>query len=225
MDSIVVFGAGKIADVFWSSAQAGAGFKIAAFTVDRPHLPAEPIRFGLPVVPFDQIEAQFPAARFGMFVALGYHGLNALRAERQARAKAMGYRLVSHVDARGTLAAGAAMGENCFIMDGASVQAGSRLEDGAFVWSGAVVGHHSHVGAHAWLAANTTIGGGATIGERSFLGLAATIGHEVSLGARSFVGAGTLITRSTADDGVYITPDTERFRLDSARFMKITAMR
>lgn len=225
MDKIVVFGAGKIAQVFWSSVQAGAAFEIAAFTVDRAHLPATPTLFDRPVVPFDEVTRAFPPDRHGMFVALGYHDLNALRAERLAQAKALGYSLVSHVDGGGRLAAGATLGENCLVMDGASIQAGARLGTGVFVWSGAVIGHHATVHDHAWLAANVTIGGGATIGEHSFLGLAAIVGHEVALGARSFVGAGALITRSTADDGVYIAADTERFRLDSRRFLMITRMR
>jgi hypothetical protein len=52
----------------------------------------------------------------------------------------------------------------------------------------------------------------------------AAIGHGISIGARTIVGAGAILTHDTDDDGVYVVPDTERLRLDSRRFSKITRL-
>ena len=48
---------------------------------------------------------------------------------------------------------------------------------------------------------------------------------ELTVGAESFIGAGSLITKNVAPKSVYITPDTQKFRLDSDAFMRLTKMR
>lgn len=130
-----------------------------------------------------------------MFVAVGYHELNALRARKHAEAKAKGYTLISHVCLRAHVGDWLEMGDNCLALDHVGVEPGARLGANAALWSGVVVGHHAVIGDHCWLAANATIGGG-----------------------------GALVVKNAASGGVYIRRETERFRLDSARFLKISKM-
>jgi sugar O-acyltransferase (sialic acid O-acetyltransferase NeuD family) len=220
---IVVFGAGKIADVFHTLVAAHSELSIAGFTCDRAYVTAPEVH-GLPLVPFEEIETRFPPAAFGMFVAIGYHELNSVRAARCAQARDKGYRLVSLVSPRAHVPPNCSIGANCCVMDGAALQPYARLGDDVFVWNGAVVGHHATVGDHCWIASNCTISSTATIEPLCFLGVNAAIGHGVTVGARSIVGASTVITHSTAPGGVYIAPDTPRFRLDSQRFLKIARL-
>jgi sugar O-acyltransferase (sialic acid O-acetyltransferase NeuD family) len=223
MPNIVVFGAGKIADVFHTLAGADSALSLAGFTCDRAFITG-PQFHGLPLVPFEDVETVFPPSDFAMFVAVGYQELNAVRAERCRQAREKGFRLVSLVSPQAHIPSTCTFGENCFIMDGASLQPYARLGEGVFVWNGAVVGHHATIGDHCWLASNCTVSSAAVIEPRCFLGVNAAIGHSITIGARSIIGAASVITRSTAPDGVYITPDTERFRLDSQRFVRISRL-
>ena len=220
MIKIVVFGAGKIADVFHSSIRSSPDLSIAGFTCDRAFITDTQFH-GLPLVPFEEVDTVFPPIDFAMFVAIGYQDLNTVRAERCRQAHAKGYRLVSWISPGAHVPQECTIGVNCFVMDGASLQPHARLGDDVFVWSGAVVGHHATIGDHSWLASNCTISSTVTVEPNCFFGVNVAIGHAITIGARSIVGAGAVISRSTAPDGVYVVPDTERYRLDSQRFTKI----
>jgi sugar O-acyltransferase (sialic acid O-acetyltransferase NeuD family) len=220
MSRIVVFGAGKIAEVVHALLRDDPNHSIAAFTCDRDFITGREHQ-GLPVVPFEEVESAFPPASFAMLVAIGYQDINSLRAARCEQAREKGYRLMTWVSPRAHVPKGCIIGANCIVMDGASLQPQARLGDDVFVWNGAVVGHHATIGDHCWLASNCTISSTVVVEPYCFLGVNAAIGHGVTIGARSIIGAATVITRSTAPDGVYIARDTERFRLDSRRFVKI----
>jgi sugar O-acyltransferase (sialic acid O-acetyltransferase NeuD family) len=223
MTRIVVFGAGKIADVVHAFISDDPNLSIMGFTCDRAFMTGDSLH-GLPLVPFDEVETVFSPVDFAMFVAIGYQDLNTVRAERCRRARAKGYRLATWISPRAHVPKGCTIGANSIVMDGASLQPYAHLGDDVFVWNGAVVGHHATIDDHCWVASNCTISSTATVEPYCFVGVNAAIGHGIKIGARSIIGAGAVITHDTAPDGVYIVADTERFRLDSRRFMKIARM-
>jgi len=223
MDKIIVFGAGKIAEVVHALLASDPAYSVSGFTCDREFMTSRE-HCGLPVVAFDEVATHFPPSAFRMLVAIGYQDLNLVRAQRCQQARDQGYKLISWISPRAHVPRGCVVGTNCVVMDGASLQPLARLGDDVFVWSGAVVGHHASIGDHCWVASNCTISSSAVIEPHCFLGVNAAIGHGVTIGARSIIGAGTVLTRSTAADGVYVAPDTDRIRLDSRRFLKIARL-
>ena len=86
---IVVFGAGDIAALAHFYLSRDSPHEVIAFTVDRAYIKEETFG-GLPVIPFDEITARYPAGDFGMFVALSYSQVNEVRAQKYAEAKALG---------------------------------------------------------------------------------------------------------------------------------------
>jgi sugar O-acyltransferase (sialic acid O-acetyltransferase NeuD family) len=223
MTNLIVFGAGKIAQAFHSFVSEDPELTIVAFTCDREFVTG-PQFCGAPLVPFDEIESVYPAASHAMFVSIGYQELNAVRAERCRLAREKGYRLISWVSPRANVPKSCAIGENCIVMEGASLQPYAMLGDDVFVWNGAVIGHHAKIGNHCWIASNATISSSAVIEPNCFFGVNAAVGHNVTIGARSLIGASAVITRCTAPEGVYIAPETERYRLNSRSFMRIAKM-
>jgi sugar O-acyltransferase (sialic acid O-acetyltransferase NeuD family) len=221
MSRIVVFGVGKISEVVQALLRDDPDYSVAGFTCDREFMTGSE-KQGLPVVPFEEIESAFPPAAFAMVIAIGYQDVNSIRAARCEQARQKGYRLITWVSPRAHVPKGCVIGANCIVMDGASLQPEARLGDDVFVWNGAVVGHHATIGDHCWLASNCTISSAAVVEPLCFFGVNAAIGHGITIGARNIIGAADVITRSTAPDGVYIARDTERFRLDSQRFVKIS---
>jgi sugar O-acyltransferase (sialic acid O-acetyltransferase NeuD family) len=224
MKKLVIFGIGKIADVAYHHFLRDGGYEIVAFTCDADWVPAAGTHYGLPVIPFESLDAHYPTDAVALFVALGYHELNALRARKCAEAKARGYTLASYISPRADLGPWVEVGENCLILDGVGVQPGATIGHNVSLWNNVLVGHHSTVSDHCWIAAGATLGGVATLGERCFVGLNATIGGELSLGADAFVGAAALVLKSAPDRSVFIAPGTEKFRLDSATFLRMTRM-
>jgi sugar O-acyltransferase (sialic acid O-acetyltransferase NeuD family) len=220
---VVIFGAGKIAEVVHSYLIEDSSLSVAGFTCDRAFATTGEFR-GLPLVAFDEVENRFPPATCAMLVAVGYHDLNDMRAERCRQARDKGYRLISWTSPRAHVGHGCTIGTNTVVMEGAVLQPHARLGDDVFVWGGAVVGHHAVIGDHCWLASNCTISSTVSVEPSCFIGVNAAIGHGIVVGARTIVGAGATITHSTAPGGVYVPSDTARLRLSSDKFLKIARL-
>lgn len=228
MKRIVVFGLGMIADVAYHHIVRDSAYEIAAFTCDRewfPHaLNSNVSRLGLQVIPFNEIEHAYPPDRYAMFVAIGYHALNGVRADKCRQAREKGYELVSYISTRADCGSWVDVGENCMILDGVGIQPGVTIGDNVSLWNNSLIGHHSVVESHCWIAAGTIIGGKATLRERCFVGLGATIGGDLTIGAESLIGAGALVTKDAAAKSVFVQRDTDLFRLDSQTFLRITKL-
>lgn len=222
MKPVVVFGAGKIAEVVSYLMREEAARDVVAFTVDRAFVPGAE-KDGLPVVPFDEVEHRFPPADFDMFVALGYHDLNALRQRKVAEAKAKGYALPAFVHPRSGLPANTVVGDNCFVMNDVLVHPYVSLGDNVFVWSGAVIGHHTAIGPHCWITSGANIAGVVSVGSNCFFAINATIAHGVTIGNECFLGANTLVTKSADSGQTFVAESTKPFRLTSRQFLRMSS--
>jgi sugar O-acyltransferase (sialic acid O-acetyltransferase NeuD family) len=224
MSKVVIFGAGKIADEAFFYLTNDSEHEIVAFTVDASFI-ADNIKFGLPVVPFAQIEERYPPADFKMFVAVGYQDLNHFRAAKYEESKAKGYELISYVSSRAANVGQVEIGDNCFVLEFAVIQPCSKVGNNVFIWSGNHIGHHATIGDHCYIAGNVVVSGNTKIEPFCFIGVSATLGHEITIGSESLIGAGSLITKNVEPKSVYITPDTPKYRLDSAMFQRLTKMK
>ena len=221
---LIIFGTGKIADVIVKYFRLESDRHVVGYTCEREYLHSDSHQ-GLPLIPFDEIETMFSPATHDLHIAVGYHRLNKARARLFGEAKAKGYNLPSFVSSRSWPGKSLVCGENCFVADGVSVEPGATIGHNVALWSNVVVGHHAAIQDHCWLAAGTVVGGGAVIGERCFAALNVTIGNEVTVGADSLLGARSLVTKSQPEKSVLIERDTERFRLDSEQFLRMSKLR
>jgi sugar O-acyltransferase (sialic acid O-acetyltransferase NeuD family) len=224
VSKIVIFGAGKIADEAYFYLSNDSPHEVVAFTVDREHLDAG-VKLGLPIVAFEDVVAVYPPGDFKMFVAVGYQDLNKFRARKYEEAKAKGYELISYVSSRASNFGEVKVGDNCFVLEFVTIQPCSSVGNDVFLWSGNHVGHHASVGDHCYIAGQVVVSGNTKIEPYCFIGVSVTLGHEITIGKESFIGAGSLITKNVAPGSVYITPDTQKFRLDSTSFLRLTKMR
>jgi sugar O-acyltransferase (sialic acid O-acetyltransferase NeuD family) len=219
---IIIFGTGKIADVVYYYATAECGFEVAGFSVNESYL-GEAIFNEKPVFAFETLETYFPPADYDLFVAIGYHNLNDLRAQICKEAIDKGYNLVSVVSPECKLPANVTYGNNCFIMPPSVIHPCVTLGNNVFVWSGALVGHHTVVGDHCWLTSHCHIGGNVQIGENSFVALNATVGHSVVLGNHCFLGANTLVIKNMEPMQVVIAESSKPIKMNSRQFLKFSS--
>lgn len=228
MKPLIIFGLGKISDVAYHHIVRDGGYEVVAFTCDAEWLQASPLKdsmhLGHPVLPFETIERSYPPESVSMFVAMGYHDLNTVRARKCQEAKAKGYSLISYVSPKADYGPWLDIGENCLILDGVGIQPCVKIGNNVSLWNNTLVGHHSVIHDDCWVAAGATLGGGITLGERCFVGLNATIGGESTIGADSFMGAATLVLKNAPAKSVFVAPATEKFRLESDAFLRMTRM-
>ena len=220
MKPLVIFGAGDIAELAHFYFTRDARSEVAAFTVDAAYL--KEARFcGLPVVAFEELAASFGPQGHDLFVALSYAKINAVRTEKCAAAKALGYRLSTYVSSKATVWDGFEPQENCLILEDNTVQPFARIGANVTLWSGNHIGHHAEIAANCFITSHVVISGGVRVGANAFIGVNATIRDHVKIGARAVVGAGSLVLQDVPDDGVVAAEGTELSKVPSHRLRRL----
>lgn len=214
--SLVVFGTRQIAEVLCWYLERESDYRIAAFTVDGAFLD-ESTFMGRPVVPFEEVTREFPPDANEMFVALSYAKMNRVRAEKFEAAKALGYRLASHVSPRAQVWEGFTVGENTFVMEHNVVQPFAHVGANTTLWAGNHIGHHAKIGDHCFLASHIVVSGGVTIGDHCFIGVNATLRDGITVAPRTLVGAGALLLADTLPEQVFMSEATPVSRVPSSR--------
>jgi sugar O-acyltransferase (sialic acid O-acetyltransferase NeuD family) len=216
MSKLVIFGAGQIAELAHFYFQHDGNHEVVGFTVDQAHL-REDSFLGLPVVPFESVPATFKPAEVRFFVAVSYSKINALRAEKVAAAKDMGYELVSYLSSRATVFPGFELKENCFILEDNTIQPFARIGANVTLWSGNHIGHHAVIEDDVFMASHVVVSGGVRIGRGSFVGVNVTLRDHVIIGQKCVLGAGALVLEDQPDFAVVAPRGTERAKVPSTR--------
>src|SRR3954454_21047591 len=99
--NVVVFGNGQMASMLYFYLTNDSPYRVVAFTVNREHIKEESL-LGVPIVPFEDLEASHPPERFAMSLPISYREVNQLRAAKYREAKARGYRLITYVSSKAT---------------------------------------------------------------------------------------------------------------------------
>jgi sugar O-acyltransferase (sialic acid O-acetyltransferase NeuD family) len=217
---IVIFGVGKGADTARRYFQWDTPHEIVGYLVDREFLTAATFN-DRPVMAIDEAVAVFPPDDVLAFVALGSARMNALRAEKYALLKSLGYRLVSYVHGSNALTGRCEVGENCFILENQSVNFDAVIGNNVVVWSGCQIGDRSRIGDHVFMASHVVINGDVEIGESAYLGSNCNISNGVRIAPQSFIGANALISQNTKERSVHVVESTLAAEIDSLRFVRL----
>jgi len=218
--SLIIFGAGDIAQLAHYYFSTDSSYEVVAFTVDAGYITASEF-CGVPVVPFEEIGKHYSSDEHEIFVALSYSKLNQVRKEKYLAAKALGYHIASYVSSRATLLNAGRIGENCFILEDNTIQPFVTIGNNVTLWSGNHIGHHSTIHDHCFIASHVVVSGGVEIGEYCFIGVNATLRDHIKIGEKCVVGAGALILADAEPGGVYIGQATERAKVPSTRLRNI----
>jgi sugar O-acyltransferase (sialic acid O-acetyltransferase NeuD family) len=205
---VVIFGTGDFARVAEVYLRTDSAFEVVAFTVDSDQLQAAEVS-GLPVVPFDSLEENYPASNVAMLVAIGFSRVNKARAEVYTRCKERGYELISYVNSRATTCGDVEMGDNCFVFEENVIQPNVKLGNDVVLWSGNHIGHDSEIGDHCFIASHAVISGNVRLGAYCFIGVNATVRDGVTIAPECVIGAGALIMKDTERGEVYSVRGTE----------------
>jgi len=217
---LIIFGTGKISQAVSFYFNRDSEYKITAYIVDDVF--AENNEFmGVPVVKLSDTKELYNPEEYTMFIAVGYQGMNSLRANKYQYFKELGYSFASY---KSPYTFGDfEIGENTIVMDGAIIQPLASFGNNVFVWGGAMVGHHAKINDHCWLTGGCSIGGSVNLGRGTFIGMGAVVGQEVKTGIECMLGAGSLTIRSIVDKVVIIKEQTEIHRLNSEQFTRMSS--
>lgn len=198
---LIIVGDSAFGEIAYEYFTHDSSYEVVAFCVEEAFLKRSEL-FGLPVLPFETIDQQFPPADHSFFVAVVYTSLNRLRTRLVREAKAKGYAPASYISSHAFMWPNVKLGEHCFIFENNVVQPFVTLGHNVVLWSGNHIGHHSTIGDNCFVSSHVVISGFVTVGTNCFLGVNATIANNVSIGDDCLIGAGALVTRSVEEDRV-----------------------
>lgn len=215
---VILFGTGSLAELLRLYLTEDSDHEVVAFTATADGMKADSF-CDLPLVAFEEVADRYPPSDHRMFVAVGYTRMNSVRSRFYTEAKTKGYELISYVSSAATVHA-AAVGDNCCVFGGATLEPFVTIGNDVVVWGGARVSHHSSVGDHSFLAPGVTIAGHTSVGEHCFLGVNATVRDGITVADKSLIGAGATVLRDTLPHQVLVAARARPYPGDVSRFLE-----
>ena len=219
---LVIVGARDLAELAYHYFDQDSPYAVCAFAVDGAYL-KEPSLCGLPIVPLEQLDSEFPAVEHDVFVAIGIGAVNHLRAEKLAAIESRGYRAASFVSSRAIVGRNVQIRPNTMVMDGAILMPSVEIGRDCIVFPQSGVGYGSKIGDHCWIA-TATVAGHSSLGAYTFVGVRATVGPGVTLGESCVVGSGAVVLSDAPGQSVFRAPKARRSKA-STRFLKSFGLR
>ena len=203
MAKVIIFGVQDFAQLAKFYLEHDSEHEVAAFSVNERYLPEGKTFEGLPVVAFETVAETYPPADFKFFAPMSPSRMNKLRESVYQQIKAKGYELISYVSSKATVFPGAAIGDNCFILEDNTIQPFTSIGNNVVLWSGNHIGHHGVIKDHVSFTSHVVLSGHCVVESFSFFGVNATIRDGIHIAEGSFIAMAAAVTKDTEPWGVY----------------------
>ena len=219
-EKLVIIGDGEFAEIAYEYFTYDSIYEVVAFSVEKEYMEKDEL-FGLPVIPFEELEEIYPPDEYRVFVAVTYTQLNRVRTRLYNEAKNKGFKPVSYISSRAFVWHNAEIGENCFIFENNVIQYNVRVGNNVVLWSGNHIGHRAQISDNCFLASHVVISGYCEIGENSFLGVNSTIADFLKIGKDCIIGAGSNVVKGTDAGKVYVGNPAKPLEKNSFETFKV----
>lgn len=215
---VVIVGLTEVASLAWTCFVHDSPHEVVAFAADREYVTPGMRLHDLPVVAIEDLPALHPPTECALHIATGWKRMNAARAELAARARVLGYSLVSYVARSAETWPDLSLGDNVMIQQGASIGPFVRIGNNVQIHQRTGIAHHVTIEDDCYVGGAVAVAAKVTIGRGCLLGLRCTIMPGVTLAPGSFIAACAVVTRDTEPDRVYAgSPARARERLSALK--------
>ncbi len=198
---LILFGYTEFAEIAYEYFTYDSEYEVCGFCAEKAFMTKDSL-FGLPIVPFEEVENHFPPEEYYFYAASVYTKLNRLRKRIADTAKEKGYRLASYISSHAFVWRNVKIGEHVFIFEDNTVQPFVELGNNIVLWSGNHIGHHSVIKDNCFISSQVVISGGVTIGENCFFGVNSTVNNAITVGKDCIVASGGLIYKNVPENRI-----------------------
>lgn len=191
---LVIFGAGKMAELMAYCMTEHSRKKVDAFTVEHDFLSSDSF-CGKQLVPFETLRETHRPEEYEIIVAIGYADTNRARARIIDSCEKLGYLLASYVSPQAIVPKEFEPKANTIIFEGATIQPLCSLGRGVIVWSNSCICHHTVLEDAVFISPGVTVCGGVHVGARALIGAGAVVRDFLRVGEDAIVGAGSVLLR------------------------------
>ena len=217
---LIIVGDSAFAEIAYEYFTHDSNYKVVAFSVEDKFL-TKKVLFGLPIIPFENIEHKYSPKEHQIFVAITYTQLNRLRARLCIESSKKGYKLATYVSSKAFIWNNVTIGENCFIFEDNTIQPFVQIKNNVILWSGNHIGHHSTINSNCFISSHVVVSGFCDIGENSFIGVNSTLANNLTIAQDNWIGPGVCITHSTKKGQLYSPIENPPSKVSTYRFFKI----
>jgi sugar O-acyltransferase (sialic acid O-acetyltransferase NeuD family) len=200
---LIIVGDGEFAEIAYEYFTYDSPYEVVAFSVEKEYLKRKEL-FGLPIIPFEELEHFYQPSSCKAFVAVTFTQLNRVRARLYKEVKRKGFRPVSYVSSKAFVWKNAEIGDNCFIFEHNVIQYHAKIMDNVILWSGNHIGHRATIREGAFLSSHVAVSGYCEIGENCFLGVNSCVGDNMKIARDCIIGAGAVVIADTEEGKVYV---------------------
>jgi sugar O-acyltransferase (sialic acid O-acetyltransferase NeuD family) len=219
MKKVVIFGNTRWAELVHFYLTHDSPFEVAGFTVDPQYI-YDSTFVGLPVVPFDSVEAAFPPTEYSMLIAVSYQQMNTLRKEKYYQARTKGYEMITYISSKTTTWPDLNIGDNCLVVENTSLNPFVKIGNNVTIGANVLIGHHAVINDHCFISPGAVILGSVEVETSCVIGAGSTIREKVKIASKCMVGAGVTITADTKEGSVYIGRTPQLLSMSSERLVK-----
>jgi len=205
MKGIVIVGTNPLAEIAFEYFNSKYEFVniVAGFSVEKKCVDKEVFMKRM-VVPFEDIEMNFPPSRYSVFISVGYDNMNDDRTRLYLQAKEKGYDFASYISPHAFVWDKSKIGENCFIFENNVIQPFVEIGNNCILWSGNHVGHHTKIGDNCFISSHVVISGECNIGRNCFFGVNSTVANTLNIGDYCLIGSATNVVKDCKPNKVYV---------------------
>lgn len=195
---LIIFGDSAFAEIAYEYFTFDSDYEVVGFTVSKEFLNKKSL-FGLPIVPFEEIELYYSPTECDLHVALVYNSLNRIRRHFYLESKSKGYKLANYISSKAFVWHNVILGDNVFIFEDNTIQPFVKIGSNNVLWSGNHIGHHSEIGSNNFISSHVVISGFCRIGDNNFFGVNSTMGNNLNLGSDCLVGSAVHIVKNVTN--------------------------
>jgi sugar O-acyltransferase (sialic acid O-acetyltransferase NeuD family) len=199
---LIIIGGGEFAQIACSYFQYDSEYEVKAFCVNKEYI-KEPIISGLPVVPYEELELQFPSNEFFVFTGIPASDMNRTRSRFYNDLRLKGYSFATYISSRAFFWRDAQIGENSFVFEMNTIQPHVKIGNNCILWSGNHVGHRSIINDNCFISSHVVISGYCSVGSGSFVGVNATINDNIQIAENCLIAAGSHVAKDTEAGKIY----------------------
>ena len=219
MTKVIIVGNSIAADILYGYLEHDSRYEVVCFAVNKEYI-KESHKFGLKVENLDELPSLYAKEEFQVVLGIGYRDMNQTRAKFFDKLKKYGYNIVTYIHPSAVIQNNAVIGEGSMILSNSVVEPFVKIGENSIIWSNCTIAHHSEICSHCWIASNSIISGQSTVKDKVFIGVNCTIVNEVVVEELNIIGAGSLITKHTKPNEVYLSRSSEKHRFDSINYSK-----
>ncbi|EAI4070944.1 acetyltransferase [Campylobacter jejuni] len=220
MKKLVIIGIGEIANIAYEFFKYDTEYEVCAFCVHKKHMVADRFR-DLPVIVFENMQEDFPANEFEIFIGIGTGELNYQRTRIYKQVKQMGYKCATYVSSKAFVWHNVEVGENCFILPHNTLEPFVKIGNNVTLWSGNHIGHQSVVKDNVFISSHVVISGFCEIGENTFMGVNSCVAHKIKIAKDNFIALGSVVNKNTEENKIYRGNPAEASKISAKKFCKV----